>query len=444
MKPDSVFDPSRIVLKINQSYYKHAMKRKTILVLVTVAWVGLVACETDDSTSAGSPAINSTGGSTAVSDTGGSEIGNIAAGTGGIDGAVSQVTSGSGGAGGVTDSASGGGGRTNESTSDGGLTDGAFMTASGGAGGTEVASGGDSGADASDGGSGGGTGGDGSSGGDGGSSCPVSSPATPGETAKSIDVGGRTRTFIVHIPPGYTGQTPMPVVIDFHPLGGTGSMQKLSTGWASLADAENFMVVWPDGIGSSWNVGRCCGSAQSQNVDDVAFARAIITTLANEACIDTKRVYASGCSNGGGMAYRLACDAADAIAAVAPVDFDCITGPENDPSCASCSPSRPISEIQFRGTSDFAVPFNGGNTFVVPGLAFPGAQANLETWAGFNACTGTPQALPENSACQTYPTCEGDVDTVLCTVQNGTHCGNYSSFGIVDVAWEMFKRSALP
>jgi len=40
--------------------------------------------------------------------------------------------------------------------------------------------------------------------------------------------------------------------------------------------------------------------------------------------------------------------------------------------------------------------------------------------------------------------CGGDVDTALCTVQNGTHCGNYSSFGIVNIAWELFQQSALP
>jgi polyhydroxybutyrate depolymerase len=144
------------------------------------------------------------------------------------------------------------------------------------------------------------------------------------------------------------------------------------------------------------------------------------------------------------MAYRVACDAADAIAAVAPVDFDCITGPTNDPSCASCSPSRPISEIQFRGTSDFAVPYNGGSTPVVPGLTFPGAEQNLATWGGLNVCTGSPEGLPSHAACEAFPTCGGGVDTVLCTVQNGTHCGSYSSFGIVDIVWEMFQRASLP
>ena len=67
--------------------------------------------------------------------------------------------------------------------------------------------------------------------------------------------------------------------------------------------------------------------------------RAIITALQSYACIDPKRVYASGCSNGGGMSFKLACEAADVIAGVAPVDFDCVDGN----GCGMCKPSRPIT-----------------------------------------------------------------------------------------------------
>ena len=272
--------------------------------------------------------------------------------------------------------------------------------------------------------------------------CPATATATPGEKSESVTVGGMTRTFLRHIPTGYTGKTPVPVVIDYHPLGGTGSSWKASTNWSSVADSQGFIMVWPDGVGNAWNVGRCCGTAQSQNVDDVAFTRAIVTTLQKEACIDPKRVYATGCSNGGGMAFKIACDAADVIAAVAPVDFDCVTGAMANPSCGSCAPARPISEIQFRGTSDTAVPFNGGSG--PRGTMFPGAQANFTEWGAINMCTGSPQALSDHASCQAYPTCGAGVETALCTVQNGTHCGNYQSFGIVNIAWQMFTTKALP
>ena len=107
------------------------------------------------------------------------------------------------------------------------------------------------------GGAGGAAAGAGGSGGAG--QCPATATATPGEKSESVTVGGMTRTFLRHIPTGYTGKTPVPVVIDYHPLGGTGSSWKASTNWSSVADSQGFIMIWPDGVGNAWNVGRCCG-----------------------------------------------------------------------------------------------------------------------------------------------------------------------------------------
>jgi polyhydroxybutyrate depolymerase len=275
--------------------------------------------------------------------------------------------------------------------------------------------------------------------------CPAGQTVMPGETTQSIMVDGMARTFVRHVPPGYTGATPVPVVIDFHPLGGTGASWKGSTGWAELADEEGFIVIWPDGVGNSWNAGRCCRTALEQNIDDVGFTRAIIASLQEEACIDAKRVYATGCSNGGGMAFRVACDAADVVAAVAPVDFDCVTSAVvNERSCGpECAPSRPISEIQFRGTADTAVPYEGGLRSGGT-TTFPGAEETFASWGDMNMCTGTPAPHPDHPACDVYPMCSGGVSTTLCTIQNGSHCGSYQSFDIVSVAWEMFRSKTLP
>lgn len=272
--------------------------------------------------------------------------------------------------------------------------------------------------------------------------CSAGATTKAGDFTKTVMVGGQAREFLVHVPASYDGTTPMPIVIDFHPLGGSGASWKGSTPWGAKADDEGFIMVWPTGIGQSWNVGMCCSTARAEQVDDVAFTRAIISSLASDACVDTKRVYASGCSNGGGMAFKVACEAADVIAAVAPVDFDCVVGPTVEDACGSCAPDRPISEIQFRGTNDTAVPFTGG-----PGpraeVTFPGADDNLTRWGEINECSGSPEALSENAACKTYPTCGGEAESTLCTVQNGSHCGSYQSFGIVDIAWSRLKAHSL-
>jgi polyhydroxybutyrate depolymerase len=266
----------------------------------------------------------------------------------------------------------------------------------------------------------------------------------PGETTETLSSGGMSRSYIVHVPPGYTGKTAVPVVLDFHPLLLPASSWKTATSWGKTADEQGFIVVWPQGYMNSWNVGRCCNPAFGASVDDVAFVRAILGKLEAEGNIDPKRVYATGCSNGGGMAYKLACSAADVVAAVAPVDFDCITGSTNSPSCGNCAPSRAISECQFRGTADMFVPYDGGPTSVVAGLLFPGAQANFATWASKNACTGSPAPEAAQPACETYPTCAAGVETTLCTVDGGTHCGDYGTFPIVDIAWAMFQKESLP
>jgi len=264
--------------------------------------------------------------------------------------------------------------------------------------------------------------------------CPTPASLEPGDTTMMLTVDGMERSFLVHVPSSYDGVARVPVVFDFHGLTGTSSQQKGLSGWDDLADAEGLLAVYPQGLGNdsnqpAWNAGLCCGDT----ADDVAFVRAIVATLTAEACIDPKRIYASGCSNGGGMSYRLACEAADVIAGVAPVDFDCVVGS----ACGDCDPARPVPVVQFRGTMDTLVDYEGAG-------AFAGAQANFATWGEINLCTGAAEASSGNAACETYPACGNGVETQLCTVQGGTHCGSYGSFMIPEVAWNVLRNHALP
>jgi polyhydroxybutyrate depolymerase len=277
---------------------------------------------------------------------------------------------------------------------------------------------------------------------------------------------GMSRTFVVHVPPSAKLTGPLPVVFDFHPLGGTGARQETASGWGTKCDSVGCIAVFPDSAangGNGWNVGYCCQGAQSNKVDDVQFTRDMIKWLEANTCVDPKRVYASGCSNGGGMSYMLACNAADVIAAVAPVDFRCITGTEpasassltatNNTAC-TCTLPRPISVTAFdEGQDNMIVPYNGGPTVVAadcpPGgtckaFIFPSAPVNFGTWANFDTCTGSPTTDPNNSICQTYTSCAGNTEVTLCTANSGSHCGSYASAKIVDTAWTMFQKESLP
>ena len=200
-----------------------------------------------------------------------------------------------------------------------------------------------------------------------------------------------------------TGNAPLPVVFDFHPLGGTGQSQEQASGWGTKCDSVGCIAVFPNSLPSddSWNVGYCCSDAQQQQVDDVQFTRDMLKWLEANTCVDPKHIYASGCSNGGGMSYMLACKAADVIAAVAPVDFRCVTGAQPASACrlplprttrrarATCrarSPSPRSTKVRTTPSSrTTAARLPSPRTALARGscsaFIFPSASVNNATWA---------------------------------------------------------------
>jgi polyhydroxybutyrate depolymerase len=256
----------------------------------------------------------------------------------------------------------------------------------------------------------------------------------PGDTTTTLQAGGMARSFLLHVPAGYTGKSPVPLVLDWHGLGSSGAAQKRLSGYEALSDREGFIVAWPNGLDSAWNIGPCCTT--SRTVDDVGFARAIVDDIKRRACIDPKRVYTDGYSMGGGMSYSLACNAADVFAAAAPSAFDLLAEDEQP-----CKPTRPISVISFRGTSDPIVPYTGGPSSPPNGLNvtihFRGAEATVEHWSSLNRCTGEP--VDTSDGCRTYTECAEGTEVTLCTTKGGGHDPGDAKLG-----WEMMKRHPTP
>jgi polyhydroxybutyrate depolymerase len=265
--------------------------------------------------------------------------------------------------------------------------------------------------------------------------CGAGSTLTAGETTQTIQVGGTTRSYILHVPSKYDGLTPVPLVLDFHPILANATVERNGSGYATLSDQENFIVAFPEGIDAAWNIGPCCTS--SRTVDDVGFAKALVAKLSSQGCIDPKRVYATGFSMGGGMSHMIACNAADIFAAVAPSAFDLLEETEEP-----CHPARPITEITFRGTADPIVPYAGGASRPPNGLNvtihFLGAVGTFQKWASLDGCTGSPSAADANG-CQTYSQCQAGVEVTLCTTQGGSH-----TTGNANIGWNTLKRFALP
>jgi len=351
---------------------------------------------------AGTTGIGGTGG---ASGAGGADTGGSAGPGGGGNGPAGR-----GGAGGT----GGNGGTTGVGGRGGALGGGGTGGALGGAG-----RGGNAGA---------GTGGRGGTTGTGGAPSCAASTLTAGNSNRTIQIGTVSRTYILHVPTSYTGTKPVPLVIDFHALGGTGSQEQSSSGYQAIADREGFPILFPNGIDNAWNIGPCCTNAR--DVDDLGFAKGMVAAIVSQACIDTKRVYATGFSMGGGMSHFLACNAADIFAATAPSSFDLLV-PDEEP----CTPSRPISVLTYRGTADTTVPYAGGKG---PSgkVTFLGAQGSFQRWASIDGCTAPTTT---DGDCTYYKTCSAGVEVGLCVKQGGGHAP-----GDANVGWSFLSRFTLP
>lgn len=167
-----------------------------------------------------------------------------------------------------------------------------------------------------------------------------------------MSYGGLTRDFIVHLPTGYVQGQHLPVVLNFHGYTSNAAEQELYSGMDNTADQNNFIVVYPDGISNSWNVGWT--GAYGTGVDDVGFTGKIIDTLIQLYGIDTNRVYSTGLSNGGFLSHRLACEMSSRIAAIAAV-----SGTLTDSTAYYCNPQRLMPIMHIHGTADPIVPYNG-------------------------------------------------------------------------------------
>lgn len=240
-----------------------------------------------------------------------------------------------------------------------------------------------------------------------------------------MSFGGRTRTYRVRLPANYSGQ-PTPLVFALH--GGFGSGEQIETNQAGLdpiADREGFALIYPDGIprdetatgpiaqARTWNGGTCCGPATDQNVDDVGFLTAVLDEVEAAACIDQDRVFSTGMSNGAIMSYRLACERADRIAAIAPV-----AGSMLFPTCA---PSRQVPLFHVHGTLDANVPYDGGTGCGVGMVVTSAIPDVVAAWATRNGCSGPPSTVftEGNGTCVSSGGCAAE--TVLCSIDGGNH-----------------------
>jgi polyhydroxybutyrate depolymerase len=270
-----------------------------------------------------------------------------------------------------------------------------------------------------------------------GSSEPMPSPGcqggslAPGRTVVSIEAGGNMRTSIQYIPTSYDGTTPMPVVVDLHAYSQSGSGAESGSGFRQLADGENFIYLAPNGIGNRW---------EAIEDDDTVFIRALLGDLGDKACLDLRRIYATGCSNGGGFSFLLMCTAEDMFAAVAPMCGTSFVDIDTD-----CMMDRPVSLMLVIGLSDGLNCWEGTTQSIMPGSQ-PGRTVNVpcakyvqKVFSEKYNCKGAIEM--GDGGCETVGECDQGTEVVICGANTGHVV--YSPT-VARRAWDFLKRFYKP
>ena len=197
-----------------------------------------------------------------------------------------------------------------------------------------------------------------------------------GLQTKTLTHDNVNRNYLVYIPDSYDSEIDYPLMFVFHGFGGIATQFINNADMRDLAESNNFIVVYPQGLdlggtGSHWN----CSNPSADNksdVDDIGFIENLIDQLILDyPVIDNKRIYAAGYSNGGFMSYYLACNSKKFAA------IGSVAGTMLDDSYQSCNANFPTAMINIHGTNDFDVPYDG-NTY------YPSIPEVVDWWKNFN------------------------------------------------------------
>jgi polyhydroxybutyrate depolymerase len=212
-------------------------------------------------------------------------------------------------------------------------------------------------------------------------------PAGDVATVHVLTVGGLQR-YYVEIAPTHEGAghaRSVYVIIHGHHMTPVG-MEHM-TGFPTRA--KGAVLVYPAGIGESWNAGGCCWFAHSKDVDDVAFIAAVVKqVLAQHADADRAHVYAVGFSNGGRLTYRLACDLPGTFGALAAVEAVPVI---------DCKHLHPIDIEIVARARDPLLRFGDERPLTLDGYKEPTVTAAVAEWEHLDGCVGAPVTKREGT-----------------------------------------------
>ena len=230
-----------------------------------------------------------------------------------------------------------------------------------------------------------------------------------GRSDHTIDIGGTERTFHLYRPARLS--SPASLVVMLHGGFGSGSQAERAYGWDKQADAAGFVVAYPDGLNRAWNTtGGCCGPPAENNTDDIGFITRMVATIGQQVPIDANRVYATGISNGGIMAYTLACHTT-IFAAI---------GPDSATELGGCPAPAPLSVIHIHGTADKNIPYQGGEGDGVAHIDGPPVPTLNARWRGIDRCAA-PATETAGVVTTSTAACPGGRTVELITIAGAGH-----------------------
>ncbi len=243
-------------------------------------------------------------------------------------------------------------------------------------------------------------------------------PAPGDHSYRLTTSDGRVRSYVLHVPPAASGTRARALVIVLHGVNQTPAQIAEESGFDSAADAAGMYAVYPAGIDHSWQTGIDVTAADQQHVDDVAFVHELIAHLESTLPVDRSRVAAVGFSNGGLLAQLLGCRLPADLSAVVPIEATFIST-----VASGCAPSRAVNVVQFQGTADQTIPYDGGVPDGLPaGLRLLSAPQTVARWAALNRCEGTPgRSSQGHSVLLSFDRCADATSVLLYVLSGGDH-----------------------
>lgn len=255
----------------------------------------------------------------------------------------------------------------------------------------------------------------------GGSGSPLEPISGPGDYARTVESGGHTRVYELHVPETVDPSVAAPLVVVLHGVPRGVGMRAI-TGFDEAAARHGFVVAYARAFETrDWAVGcELCTSAARRGIDDVRYVRDLIARTARELSIDRDRMFAVGFSQGALMAQLLACRFQD-LAGAASVAATMI-----EPVWETCAPPEPRAMLFVHGSEDPEFPPDGRSGDLVSTVSL---ARTVERWRTLNGCNEEPEeaALPDVADDGTHTVvlslegCDPGGSVVLYRVEGGGH-----------------------